>query len=1044
MYYSTFQPWMWSRVYSTLRDVYGDQSSMLFFKSRFLFDTVLLAARDLPELHAEPGIVSRYGGGRPSTDDWPFMYLERPTIAPVYLQLMAVVAALIAAAFALLRRLEPTRGLRSEFLLLGLGFTLLESSAIVRLSLLFGSTWTVNVVVFSSALVMVFLANLSVQRRLAPPLRFAWPGLLLFLVANWAFPLPRLLELDFPGRALLCGTADRDAGLLRLGLLQSALRGADRDGLRARHQPDRGDGGGPARVRLDDLRHALDLAAARRRLRARLAECPAGVATGAGGALRRGRRLMRSLRAWAVLCLALGGGLAFAAREIAARGGVAVYEQPALGIARGEGLALAAAGLLAALLCGWAPRGLAEPPATAARVAARPYLTLFLVSFIALFVELMLIRYCASQIRIFAFYKNVPLIGCYLGLGLGCFLARGDARHARAFLLWMIPVAVGLSAGSLLASNALGKLAAIGTSEHMLGDYVPRAAGRSHELASQLLMAGFCVTTLVVITLLFALLGRLLGEAFERVPRLPAYTANIAGSLAGILGFLGFSLLETPPPLWFAAGLAPLAWWAARPRDVALFLGLAALCCAAVLPSYGDTVWSRYQKLVGHEIPVGGGTGYLVEISDVFYQIAVDRRPERLASGARDPFPHYGLLYQQVPRPDHVLIVGAGTGNDVAAALHAGASQVDAVDIDPAIVRMGRLHHPERPYDDPRVHVVVDDARHAFRALEPARYDLVVFGLLDSHTQLGVSSVRLDNYVFTVESLGEARRLLAPGGRIAVTAAVFEPWFGRRLETMLAAATGGTVDVTRNGYWTTFLGPPEGEAEASGVAPPDALRASLPSDDWPFLYLPERAVPAAYLWVVGAMAVASVLVLRLSGLPFARFDRYHGHLFFLGAAFLLMEVHAINRLALLFGTTWLVSGLTIALVLVLILAANLTMMAFERLPYAIAYAGLALSLAASFLAAPGDVIGRGSAAALGLAVVLLSPVYFAGLVFARSFRRASLAGAAIGANILGSVLGGWVEYSTMALGVRALLVLAALFYGLSLALLARSAPARAD
>ena len=150
MYYSTFQPWMWSRVYSTLRDVYGDQSSMLFFKSRFLFDTVLLAARDLPELHAEPGIVSRYGGGRPSTDDWPFMYLERPTIAPVYLKLMAVVAALIAAVFALLRRLEPTRGfLRSEFLLLGLGFTLLESSAIVRLSLLFGSTWTVNVVVFS-------------------------------------------------------------------------------------------------------------------------------------------------------------------------------------------------------------------------------------------------------------------------------------------------------------------------------------------------------------------------------------------------------------------------------------------------------------------------------------------------------------------------------------------------------------------------------------------------------------------------------------------------------------------------------------------------------------------------------------------------------------------------------------------------------------------------------------------------------------------------------------------------------------------------------
>jgi SAM-dependent methyltransferase len=744
---------------------------------------------------------------------------------------------------------------------------------------------------------------------------------------------------------------------------------------------------------------------------------------------------MRELRAWAALSLALGGALALAARAIAARGRVPLYEQPALGIASLEGALLAAAGALVALLAWRGPRWLGEPPETAQRVVLRPYLTLFLVSFIALFVELMLIRYTSSQVRIFAFYKNVPLIGCYLGLGLGCFLARGDARHARSFLLWTIPVAVALSAGSLLASNALGKLAAIGTSEHMLGDYVPQAADRARELASQLLMAGFCVATLVVITLLFALLGRLLGEAFERVPRLPAYTANIAGSLAGILGFLGFSLLETPPPVWFAVGLVPLAWWAARPRDAALLLGLAAAACLAVLPSYGDTVWSRYQKLVGHEVAVGGGaSGYLVEISDVFYQVAVDRRPERLAAGARDPFPHYGLLYRQVPRPGRVLVVGAGTGNDVAAALQAGASRVDAVDIDPAIVRMGRLHHPERPYDDPRVRVVVDDARHAFRVLPAASYDLVVFGLLDSHTQLGVSSVRLDNYVFTLESLGEARRLLAPGGRIAVTAAVFEPWFGRRLETMLAAATGGGVDVTRNGYWTTFLGSPEAGSPAA-AAPPGA---PLPSDDWPFLYLPERAVPAAYLWVVGAMALASLVVLRLAGLPFARFDSYHGHLFFLGAAFLLMEVHAINRLALLFGTTWLVSAVTIALVLTLILAANVTAMAFARVPYALAYGGLAVSLAASYFADPADVVGRGGGAALALAVLLLSPVYFAGLVFARSFRRASLAGPAIGANILGAVLGGWIEYATMALGVRALVVLAALFYALSLALLARA------
>jgi spermidine synthase len=38
---------------------------------------------------------------------------------------------------------------------------------------------------------------------------------------------------------------------------------------------------------------------------------------------------------------------------------------------------------------------------------------------------------------------------------------------------------------------------------------------------------------------------------------------------------------------------------------------------------------------------------------------------------------------------DDVLILGAGTGTDVAAALRHGAKHVDAVEIDPVILRLG-------------------------------------------------------------------------------------------------------------------------------------------------------------------------------------------------------------------------------------------------------------------------------------------------------------------------------------------------------------------
>ena len=209
----------------------------------------------------------------------------------------------------------------------------------------------------------------------------------------------------------------------------------------------------------------------------------------------------------------------------------------------------------------------------------------------------------------------------------------------------------------------------------------------------------------------------------------------------------------------------------------------------------------------------------------------------------------------------------------------------------------------------------------------------------------------------------------------------------------------------------------------------------VPTDDWLFLYLPRRGVPPAYLWVLGCLVVASVAVLRLGGLPLGSLDAAHGHLFFLGAAFLLMEVHAINRLALLFGTVWLVSGVTIAVVLLLIVAANFTVMRFPRLPYGLAYAGLAVSLGVSYWIEPSLVVGLGTAAELAFSFVLLSPVFFAGLVFARSFGAAPLAAPAMGANILGSVLGGWVEYGTMLTGVRGLVLVAAGFYALSLLML---------
>jgi len=176
------------------------------------------------------------------------------------------------------------------------------------------------------------------------------------------------------------------------------------------------------------------------------------------------------------------------------------------------------------------------------------------------------------------------------------------------------------------------------------------------------------------------------------------------------------------------------------------------------------------------------------------------------------------------------------------------------------------------------------------------------------------------------------------------------------------------------------------------------------------------------------LLVTSLIWVRRSGIGVIEATPLHAHMFFLGAAFLLMEVYAINRLALLFGTTWLVSAVSIAAMLIEIVAANLFVGWIKRDLRPYAYVALTALLLAGWLVGPEVVLGRGDAAGLIYALFLLSPVFCAGVVFATSFQRSPRAGAALGANILGSVLGGWTEYATMATGIRFMALIALAFY----------------
>jgi hypothetical protein len=207
--------------------------------------------------------------------------------------------------------------------------------------------------------------------------------------------------------------------------------------------------------------------------------------------------------------------------------------------------------------------------------------------------------------------------------------------------------------------------------------------------------------------------------------------------------------------------------------------------------------------------------------------------------------------------------------------------------------------------------------------------------------------------------------------------------------------------------------------------------ALLPNDDWPFLYVNGRLIPDL---TVRAMIMMGILGLAMVYffMPKGRWQ-FHSRMFFLGAAFMLLETKAVVQMALLFGSTWLVNSAVFFTALILILLANLYVLKVPSVRLAPHYAMLLAFLAVTVLV-PFDTFLSGGVLWRYVVpcVLALGPMFFAGVIFALSFRDAADPDQAFGSNIAGSVLGGLSESFSTVLGFRYLLIIAIGFYFLSI------------
>ena len=560
----------------------------------------------------------------------------------------------------------------------------------------------------------------------------------------------------------------------------------------------------------------------------------------------------------------------------------------------------------------------------------RDRIDLFIASILVLFLELACIRWFPAHVLFLTFFTNVMLLAAFLGISVGCLAA----SRRRSYLAWT----------PALLLVALGASYLIEWERQRTGSVVQVGSAVSPQLVffgvesqpwdpSKFVVPIEAVSGVLFVLVALALVGpgQQLGRALARIPgRIDAYTVNIGGSIAGILLFTACSWWQLGPMWWFGGALAAMAYF--QRRTVRVSMAAFAVTSAAIL-----------LLLSADASPVKGPSGTTREFWSPYYRIHYAEEPRIITvnlighqqmRSRDDLFPAYALPHLfnrdagRAPFAE-VLVIGAGSGNDVSRALQWGASHVDAVEIDPVIYGLGRRDHPDRPYEDPRVTVHLGDGRNFLRSTTK-QYDLIVYALVDSLVlHSSYSNIRLESYLFTTEAFTDIRRRLRPGGVFVMYNYFRHGWIVDRLDAMLEEAFGSqnpiifnlpsrsTIspdDVMFDEFTMMFAGgtrpmkeafrrhpeywlrrdrpgnletpngfelspadggaalPPGSANDTSWIrlAPTNVIQPEtalrLPSDSWPFLYLRSPMIPALNLRGMGIMGFLAILLL----LPFVR------------------------------------------------------------------------------------------------------------------------------------------------------------------------------
>lgn len=645
-------------------------------------------------------------------------------------------------------------------------------------------------------------------------------------------------------------------------------------------------------------------------------------------------------------------------------------------------------------------------------------LQLFILSCLILFTELALIRWIPSNIRFAGYFSNFILLASLLGVGLGMLLTNSK----RNLFLLFSPILLLL----LLFVTIIRTEISINTDGIIFF--------KDFYVASVLIPAEILIPSLFVLTVLVFLgPGQLLGKLLIIGKPLKAYIVDLLGGIVGIILFSLISYISTPAYGWFIGiGIATIVLiLLLKHNNKIISLQIVILLIAIAIPLIynGNSIWSPYNRLT-----------IIKSLKD--YHISANLIAHQYISDYRKREQFYYTPYNIVEKPDYksILIIGAGSGSDVATALGLvpNVEVIDAVEIDPQIARIGKLLHPNKPYDNSKVNLIINDGRNVLETSQK-KYDLIIFALPDSIANNSyTSNIRLESFLFTKEAFQKAKERLSPTGMLVLYNFYREPWLVDKIYYTLSSVFKSDVKVVQLGgsaHATIFLAGQKTETISEEQVPPyypTEPRIPIASDNWPFIYLKNTWLPSLYvnlLLIIGVISTLSVFYFLKKDnkmtiqLPF----------FFLGAGFFLLQTKNLVTFSFLFGNTWFVNAFVIGGIMTMLLIAAVINLKFKKIPLKLLYTLLFLTLILNLII-PSNYLQDFEVIIRFIIAVLLygSPIFIASLIFSSLFKNTKSAQISFASNILGIVMGGILEYTALIYGYQFLFLIAIILYSCSL------------